>query len=164
MDVVMERPAGEPVTFHSTPRLRVFLSACISGAGLYIWYWTMDRFNPDITALRFLGLFLVVSTGALLVLSLRRARTVVMDANNFTLRRGKKQAVIPWSAFADAKSRLKLEDVLAWQRLNVKAVSGGIKTSFSLDRIFGAGLPVPEITEGMRARIKDVCGRDINLT
>jgi hypothetical protein len=160
MGALDERPSAESSVFHSTPRLRIFLRGCLSTLAFGVWVWIMDKHEVDFWPFRTLGLFLMVSSVALFVLALRRSRTVVLDGGNFVLVRGKKQTTIPWSTFADQNSKLKLENVLGWQRLNIKAVSGGKKTALGIDRIFGAGLPVPQIAAIMRDRIETVCGRE----
>jgi hypothetical protein len=156
-----EQPSPDSSIFHSTPGIRIFLHWCLSALAFGAWVWIMDKHEVDFRPFRILGLFLFVSTIALFILALRRRRTVVLDGANFTLLRGKKQTTIPWIAFVDEKSKLKLEDLLLWQRLNIKAFSAGEKTVLSLDRIFGAGLPVLEIVETMRSKIKAACGRDV---
>ncbi|GAC1621512.1 MAG: hypothetical protein NVS9B13_13170 [Candidatus Acidiferrum sp.] len=163
METLDKGQSRERYIFRSTPRTRIFLHACLSALGLGVWLWVMNTFELNFLFLRFLGIFLILSTTALFLLAARRSRTVVMDIESFTLVRGRKQTIIPWSSFLDQKSKLMLEDVLAWQRLNIKAVSSEKKTTLGLDRIFGVGLPVREIAEIMRDKIKTVCGRDLSL-
>lgn len=163
MGALNERPSQETSTFHSTPTYRTFQSACLSAMAFGAWLWIMDKHEVDFAPFRHLGLFLLVATAALFLMAFRRRCTVVLDARDFVLVRGKKQTTIPWSAFANQESRLKLEDLIAWQRLNIKAFPDGRKTTLSLDRIFGAGLPVSAIAAIMRDRINTTCGRELNL-
>ena len=163
MGALDERPSQETSTFHSAPTYRTFQSACLSALAFGAWIWIMDNHAVDFALFRHLGLFLLVTTVALFLMAFRRRCTVVLDARDFVLVRGKKQTTIPWSAFADEKSRLKLEDLIAWQRLNIKAFPDGRKSTLSLDRIFGAGLPVREIAAIMLVRIKTACGRELSL-
>jgi hypothetical protein len=163
MGALDERPSEESSTFHCTPRWHTFVCACLSAMAFGAWIWIMDKHEVDFMLFRHLGLFLLVTTVALFLMAFRRRCTVVLDAQDFVLVRGKKQTTIPWSAFANEGSRLKLEDLIAWQRLNIKAFPDGRKTTLSLDRIFGAGLPVREISAIMLERIKTACGRELSL-
>ena len=130
---------------------------------LGVHLWILNKFEVTFGVFRDVGIFLIASTVFLFLLAFRRSRIVVLDGANFVLVRGTKQTTIPWNAFADEKSKLKLEDVIAWQRLNIKAFSYGQKTTLSLDRIFGAGLPVREIAAMMLERIETACGRELSL-
>jgi hypothetical protein len=158
-----ERPTEESSTFHSTPTWHTFVCACLSAMAFGVWIWIMDKHEVDFTLFRHLGLFLLVATIALFLMAFRRRCTIVLDGRDFVLVRGKKQTTIPWSAFGNEESRLKLENLIAWQRLNIKAFPDGRKTTLSLNRIFGAGLPVPEIAAMMLERIKTACGRELSL-
>jgi hypothetical protein len=140
--------------FHSTPRKLLVRRFLISAVLFVIWISIMNVADQGLYVFRFLGLFLLVATSALLVLTLRPPCTVMLDAENFTGQRGGKKTVIPWSALGQDDSRLKLEEIFGWQRLNIAARVEGKKSRFSLDNIFGVGLPVSEIFPEMQERIK----------
>ena len=142
--------------FYSTPRKHIILRFLISATLLAGWIWIMNVSDPNLYILRFLGLFLLVATSALLVLALRRPCMVVLDAENFTFQRGKKKIVIPWPVLGQEDSRLKWENLLGWQRLNIRTMVNGKKTYLILDNIFGVGLPVAEILRQMQQSIVSV--------
>jgi hypothetical protein len=163
MGALHERPSQETSTFHSTPTYRTLQSACLSAMAFGAWIWIMDKHVVDFVLFRHVGLILLVTTIALFLMAFRRRCTIVLDARDFVLVRGKKQTTIPWSAFTNQDSRLKLENQIFWQRLNIKAFPDGRKTTLILNLIFGAGLPVREIAAIMFERIKTACGRELSL-
>lgn len=157
--------ANTPPRFEcaSTPRLKILQRAFAAAAAFVVWLYVMDRLGLKGGGVAgFVGMFLMVASVALFILTLRRERTVVLDENNLTIRHGTKETVIPWRAFGSTGEELnkqfKLESVMGWQRLNIKLEVYGNKVSVALDRIFGVGLPVLEITAISREMIHKAKG------
>jgi hypothetical protein len=89
-------------------------------------------------------MFLMTATVALFAMALRSRRRVTLDESGLLLQRGRRQILIPWHGLTHDKA-LKFENVLGWQRLNIKALIDGCKITTSINWIFGVGLPALEI-------------------
>jgi hypothetical protein len=141
------------LVFDSSTRKEIFLRVGLAGLGFAVWFGLMNKLGIKGGFAGFVGMFLMVATVALLAMALRSRRRVTLDETGFLLERGSHQILIPWHALADDKA-LKFEDVMGWQRLNVKVRLGGSKITTSMNRIFTVGLPVREIFDAMEPWIR----------
>jgi hypothetical protein len=148
--------------YTSSPRRHLLIMAGVGCALCTIWFLVMKLLEPIGAAEGSLGIFLIVPTVALFVFTLRRKRTVILDEANMTVRWGSKEVVVPWRAFGpgpkEMKKQFKLEDIMGWERLSIKVYIYGEKVSFSLDQIFGVGLPVSEIAAKSMEAIRRTTG------
>ena len=134
----------------------MLLRGCLAAAATVVWIAGMNFLGLMGGFIGIVGMFLMVATIALFILTLRSRRRVLLDEAGFHLKVGKKETFIPWNALARDEKTLKIEDVMGWQRINIKAEVEGRNVRKSLDQIFGVGLPVPEIAAVMKAMIRKV--------